>query len=336
MVSDAIKIAIKKVKVISLRQATINSEKDNKDNKFVIKIDVPSSPSVLLKASNPKEFGIWYNTIQLRIVNLNTDNTMRYFEKGLEKVEYGIARVDKKEVTSMFLSVGMAMKTEERRTAMFEDIARYNLKYKYLEDLYNSIKAFETMCKLGKTNNAVSCASTVYKMITNFELKDIEDNSFDSDLEMDVREMMREVGDSKFTEDIPQKIKDLESSSSEAVRSSELFKELIASLYRKIEEVRTELHNSKDVLVENQEFKMLAIPISFYKKACHWTMPTLLNQLMSKNEDGMSPRKSPLPSKNAKAFKISEISAIIEKSNLSRNITQANSYCMDNTEAFDL
>lgn len=336
MVSDAIKIAIKKVKVISLRQATISSEKDSKDNKFVIKIDVPSSPSVLLKASNPKEFGIWYNTIQLRIVNLNTDNTMRYFEKGLEKVEYGIARVDKKEVTAMFLSVEMAMKTEERRTAMFEDFARYSLKYKYLEDLYNSIKAFETMCKLGKTNNAVSCANAVHKMVTNFELKDVDDNSFDSELEMDVRKMMREVGNSGFAENIPQRIKALEGSSPESARSCELFKELMASLHRKIEEVRTELHNSKDVLVENQEFKMLAIPISFYKKACHWTMPTLLNQLMNKSDDSMSPRKSPLPSKNAKGFKINELSAIIEKANLSRNVTQANSYCMDNTEAFDL
>jgi len=331
-----IRLAVKKIKVIPLRQAKVSSERDNKDKNVIIKIDIPSDPSLLLKALNQNEFSIWYNSIKLRILNLIADDSMKYFDRALERLEYVITRIDKKEVASLFESIETAMKTEERRTAMFEDFERYNRKYKYLEDLYNNIKAYETMCKLGKLNNALSCANVVYKMITEFEFKDLDKDNSDLELEVQVRDMLRKLADSKLLQNLSHQLKELENKCLEGKEG--LFIELTNNLYKKIKEVRTKLRNNKDVLVENQEFKMLSLPMSFYKKACQWTMPTLLNPLVGRSEDNISPRKPPSPTKNYRALRSGEMSTVVEQVSVSRNlnINQIHSYYAENAGVLDL
>lgn len=272
-------IANHKYKVISLHNVGVTLERDNKGS--AISLSLPSTSSLLLKAEDTNKLSLWYSKIQYSATNTKANVNIELLERALRETEHEIARADRKEIMSLFTGIEVLLSTEERRTALFENLSCYKEEYKYLGELYNTLQAFETMRKLGKFNDAVLCAKSVYQMVAGFNLED-EFAPYSGELEDKVRQMMSSLVNPRVTKEMQEKFSEVQINGSAHIKSLELFTELEQNLLRRIDEGRKEMSADKKAMAVN-DMKLLEIPITHYKRSCYWTAPNLLKETEATN-----------------------------------------------------
>eukprot|EP01022_Parablepharisma_sp_SALTPOND_P014654 TRINITY_DN2010_c0_g1_i1.p3 TRINITY_DN2010_c0_g1~~TRINITY_DN2010_c0_g1_i1.p3 ORF type:complete len:417 (-),score=46.26 TRINITY_DN2010_c0_g1_i1:937-2187(-) len=284
-------IAMQKVNVIPLQYAKVTAGKDLKDSKPIIKISLPSTPALLLKASSQADFVMWYNNIQLSTINAHTKKKLEDFEKALVRLEQEVARTDKKEVASFFTGIDAVLKSEESRSAVFENLQNYKPEYLYLGELYDILQTFDTMCKLGKYNDALSCGKRVYKMLTNFNLKEMseEDKDFLNEqiLEDEVRHMMKSLVSEEIVGKIAKTLEEIEKEGPEKIKEVEnvLFSDVTSNLLEKVKAARSEIRAFSRNKITIQDLKLMTIPVSRQKKSLQWTKPKLLREFGVREEN---------------------------------------------------
>lgn len=260
-------IASRKLKAIQLKDAEVTTE--SKGREPVMKISIPHAPSLLLKAKNQKEFNVWFSNIQVSVVNSKARATFKQLDKLVRKLENCVARTDRREVTATFSSTESALRTEERRAALFDGLSRFRPECKCLADLYNQILLFSTMQRLGKAGSAIACAKEIYRMVTEFRFEGSER------LEAEVRSLIQSVASKEIVQEIEKGIKECEASNS----VHEIFNPLIQSIMNTIDTIRNEIAGKARMALTTQDLKLMAVPISLYKKSINWSMPVMLTDL---------------------------------------------------------
>ena len=225
--------------------------------------------TILLKADSRRNYDIWYNAIMNSVSNIESDNKIKSYEKSIRKLENTISQIDRKEVASLFSLKEEALKTENRRSVIFDSLICYDNKYEFLGDLYNLIASYDTMRKLKQYKIALSSAKSVYEIIN------ISDANSDNDNED--KEIIQTITDEKISKELKIKLDKAETEGPEAIANEDLFSDLMKNLINKIIEVRTKIQtNTQNILSSIQDWNLLSLPVSFYKRSNQWTMPQVL------------------------------------------------------------
>ncbi len=287
-----------KTVVVHLQNAKVGMDKDPKDGKPLIKIILPpSEPVLLLKPYNQSDFVAWYNGIQFSTLNARTKKKLDDFNKAVAKMEQETARADKMDLISFYSGVDAMLKTEQNRTVLFNAFEEHKTEYHYLRELHENIQSYETMCKLGRFDHAYTYARKVQKMVTDFKLEPEEEDIFDKAyaddlgreqqreevadqvLECDVREMMKSLTNAKMLESLAATLDKAEKESAQPILDTGIMAELLRALTEKFKQIHTELCVRRFGKLSSYDLRLIAIPMTRYKKTLGWTTPAVLKEL---------------------------------------------------------
>ncbi len=304
--------------VIQLQSAKVGMDKDPKDGKPLIKVSTaPQDEPLLLKAANQGEFAAWYNGIQFSTLNSRSKKKLEDFNKALTKLEQETAKTDKIDLISFYSGVDSLLKTEENRKVLFETLEESRPEYRYLRELYDCIQNFDTMCKLGRFDHAITYAQKVRKMLTDFKVesrvedeRDIlfahaadepneelpEDLVAKAQLEASVKEMMKSLANDTTLTNLAALLEKAEKEDVQQVLTrtpTGIFSDLFRALVEKLKAVHHELFVANRGRMTSRDFRLLAIPMARYRRSVRWDTPGILREL------GMLRDQSPLVKKAA-------------------------------------
>jgi len=159
---DINKILLKTIRLSEIKDA----------NKKLIKITLPSSNILLLKAGSASDHVVWYNNIYITTVHARANTRLRDLSALTNNLEQMNAETDRKTLSSLFSSVEEMLKVKETRNMLFERLTSQNLRYKFLGNLYTLIIKYKEFCEYEQYTYAFMKLNKIHKMLTTFSIDD--------------------------------------------------------------------------------------------------------------------------------------------------------------------
>ena len=286
----------KQISIISLKSAKLSEDRDPRDGMRLIKIDTPSSLSVVFKANDMTDFDMWYNSIYFSAANAHAKRKIEDLTTAVTKLEMENVKTDEEIVKAFFEGVDGMLTTEESRRVLFEEITNKLPANKYLGELYDMITEYKELESVQQFVKAVEIAKKIYKMVTNFDLSEFQKEDQpkvaseatgkrdilmvcmeDEYLEKDVRDLMKSLSTPETLAKIRTALELIDKqgmaiSISKGINFN-LFAELKLDLIQKIKEANNE--KGPDSQLQSKPFDILTLPTKRYNRILQWFEPRL-------------------------------------------------------------